>query len=1062
MKPKLKFAIPNNDNNSANINSPPPPSNKKDPKSNMDILTLVGKKMEFFQDIIQKTILYVQQNKILNILAVSEVNNCINTLSSLHKQISEPIHLSQLDNTINTLQIINNELSSLFKIFGTSSFEDLLFVCFGSNANDCFVKSESDILKFELLKKYFHPISYKVNTKSSEIDAIKQNMTCSDLYSTAKSFHVKVHGIQVIIYNYSNKKSIIINGVMDNIMIKLMNNKFIDTINANINSNIPNESDFKLDAFSKLLKSLMLKDYLVYDHQGIYSKYTGLLSNIRAINQKTISNVVKEFIGSNLYIKRNMIMMLLINSDKSDNQYLAYLLYDLLTNDQNGNVDTQEQIMLFDSFPHEIKQFFKDAMKKTIQYTNDLSDFDINKIPIEQQICLLNASDSVKEKAMQKLKEVKSKSEDSCSKARQYLDALLKIPFNIYRKEPILYMMDLIKTDFKKIVNTYDHSYVYNNDKLTNIEMMKYLHKCNNTKSAEYYKNILCKGTKTDKINTIVKINVLKPNEIKYNKSKTVSQLDESLIIFIDDCFKTNNVQLLDTLIVKTDIPDLTKSIIPKEKVDNILTKYKTITDYTFNIKNTLDDAVYGHDNAKKQIERIIGQWINGEQDGYCFGFEGPPGVGKTSLAKRGLSNCLKDDDGISRPFAMIQMGGDSNGSSLHGHNYTYVGSTWGNIVQIIIDKKCMNPIIFIDEVDKISKTEHGKEIIGILTHLLDPAQNDCFQDKYFSGIDLNLSKALFILSYNDADAIDSILLDRIHRIKFDSLSVEDKLVVSKNHILPDIFKKMGLEDVIEFSDKVLKYIIENYTCESGARKLKEVLFEIIAEINLDILKNMMHSIPIVITIEDIKNKYLKDRQQIKDMQIHREDKVGVMNGLWANSLGQGGIIPIQSSFFYSSDLFELKLTGMQGDVMQESMNVALTLAIKLTDPAVIAKYSASTVNKYGIHIHCPEGATPKDGPSAGGCITTVVYSLLNNKPIKHKLAITGEINLQGNITEIGGLHLKFLGALKAGVKEFIYPEENHKDYLTFIKKYKDDELLNGVVFHKVSTIEEVFQLAFV
>jgi ATP-dependent Lon protease len=842
-----------------------------------------------------------------------------------------------------------------------------------------------------------------------------------------------------------------------------MNNKFIDAINSNINSNVPNEPDFKLDAFSKLLKSLMLKDYLVYDHQGIYSKYTGLLSNIRSINQKTISNVVKEFIGSNLYIKRNMIMMLLINSDKSDNQYLAYLLYDLLTNDQNGNVDTQEQITLFDSFPHEIKQFFKDAMKKTIQYTSDLSDFDINKIPIEQQICLLNASDNVKEKAMQKLKEVKSKSEDSCSKARQYLDALLKIPFNIYRKEPILYTMDVIKTDFKKIINMYDPSYAYN-EKLTNIEMMKYLNKCNNTKPAAYYKNILCKGSKSDKINIIVKINGLKQVDIKY-KSKTVVQLDESLDTFIDECFKTNNVELLDKLfVVNADtvaIPN-TVAIIPKEKIDDIFTKYKTITDYTFNIKNTLDDAVYGHDNAKKQIERIIGQWINGEQDGYCFGFEGPPGVGKTSLAKRGLSNCLKDDDGISRPFAMIQMGGDSNGSSLHGHNYTYVGSTWGNIVQIIIDKKCMNPIIFIDEVDKISKTEHGKEIIGILTHLLDPAQNDCFQDKYFSGIDLNLSKALFILSYNDPDEIDSILLDRIHRIKFDSLSVEDKLVVSKNHILPDIFKKMGLEDVIEFSDKVLKYIIENYTCESGARKMKEVLFEIIAEINLDILKNMMHTIPIVITIDDIKDKYLKDRPQIKDMQIHHEDKVGVMNGLWANSLGKGGIIPIQSCFFYSSDLFELKLTGMQGDVMQESMNVALTLAIKLTDPAVIAKYSASTVNKYGIHIHCPEGATPKDGPSAGGCITTVIYSLLNNKLIKHKLAITGEINLQGNITEIGGLHLKFLGALNAGVKEFIYPEENHKDYLSFMKKYKNNELLNGVVFHKVSTIEEVFQLAFV
>jgi ATP-dependent Lon protease len=316
-----------------------------------------------------------------------------------------------------------------------------------------------------------------------------------------------------------------------------------------------------------------------------------------------------------------------------------------------------------------------------------------------------------------------------------------------------------------------------------------------------------------------------------------------------------------DTNIIQTIINKYNSIIIKKSQPnDNLHLKsdlsiihndMKQITGYMSNIKTTLDKAVYGHDKAKKQIERIIGQWINGEQDGYCFGFEGPPGVGKTTLAKRGLSDCLKDDNGVSRPFSMIQMGGDSNGSTLHGHNYTYVGSTWGSIVQILIDKKCMNPIIFIDEVDKISRTEHGKEIVGILTHLLDPAQNDCFQDKYFTGIDLDLSKALFILSYNDVDAIDKILLDRVHRIKFSNLSLEDKVIICNNHILPEVYKKMGLENMITIDENVIKFIIDEYTSESGVRKLKEILFEIVGQINLDVLSNSSNVIDIVDTNTD-------------------------------------------------------------------------------------------------------------------------------------------------------------------------------------------------------------------
>jgi len=435
-----------------------------------------------------------------------------------------------------------------------------------------------------------------------------------------------------------------------------------------------------------------------------------------------------------------------------------------------------------------------------------------------------------------------------------------------------------------------------------------------------------------------------------------------------------------------------------------------------------------------------------------------------TSLAKRGLSDCLKDENGNSRPFAMIQMGGDSNGSTLHGHNYTYVGSTWGSIVQILIDKKCMNPIIFIDEVDKISRTEHGKEIVGILTHLLDPAQNDCFQDKYFTGIDLDLSKVLFILSYNDPEAIDKILLDRVHRIKFSNLSLEDKIIICKNHILPDVYKKMGLEEMIHFNDDVLKFIIDEYTCESGVRKLKEILFEIVGEINLDILKNNEKNfeLPIEISISDITKKYFKDKNEIKYKKIHTESQIGVINGLWANTMGNGGVIPIQVDWRPSDKFLSLHLTGMQGDVMKESMNVALTLAWNLTPSACKEKYiNESKHHTNGIHIHCPEGSTPKDGPSAGTAITTAIYSVLNNRKIKYNIAITGEICLNGNVTEIGGLDLKILGAIKAGVKKILFPFENLRDYNTFIEKYKKSQLLDGITFHPINTIKEVFGLVF-
>jgi ATP-dependent Lon protease len=647
--------------------------------------------------------------------------------------------------------------------------------------------------------------------------------------------------------------------------------------------------------------------------------------------------------------------------------------------------------------------------------------------------------------------------------------------------------MDIVRNNFKEMYKKYNVNKIFpeikEKDKYTSIEILKFIKKIQGSQGSstkleqlEKIKEYLSTGDKTKLIannkeldSILKKYNLPRSKYSNLNKDGLSARAIDIVDSYIEETTEQEKNIIADIITEFNDVanmnPMLSNNDI-KNDVQKINTNMKTITNYMSEVKLTLDKAVHGHDKAKKQIERIIGQWINGEQDGYCFGFEGPPGCGKTSLAKRGISNCLKDDKGNSRPFAMIQMGGDSNGSTLHGHNYTYVGSTWGSIVQILIDKKCMNPIIFIDEVDKISRTEHGKEIVGILTHLLDPAQNDCFQDKYFTGIDLDLSKALFILSYNDVEAIDKILLDRVHRIKFSNLSLEDKLIICNTHILPDVYKKMGLEDMIHFKDDVLKFIIDEYTCESGVRKLKEILFEIIGEINLDILKNndKDYELPIEISIDDIKTKYFKDKRATKVYKIHSESKVGIINALWANQLSQGGVLPIQASFIPSSKFLDLILTGSMGDVMKESISVSLTNAWNLTSierqKYLIERYNdVKSNNVFGIHIHCPDISTKKDGPSATTAFTVLIYSLLNDIKIKNYFGITGETHFGLQLTEIGGLQEKLIYSIKSGVREFIFPKENEKDFEKIMEKYKDDKIINGIKFHSLEKVEDVLEL---
>ena len=403
-----------------------------------------------------------------------------------------------------------------------------------------------------------------------------------------------------------------------------------------------------------------------------------------------------------------------------------------------------------------------------------------------------------------------------------------------------------------------------------------------------------------------------------------------------------------------------------------------------------------------------------------------------TTLIKEGISKAMN------KPFIFISLGGATDASFLDGHSYTYEGSMYGRIVSGLIANKCMNPIIYFDELDKISKTSKGDEITNILIHLTDPVQNSNFRDKYFHGIDIDLSKATMIFSFNNPVNINPILLDRITTIETKYLLIYEKIKIIKNYLIPNILSDIGLnKNDIDINDDTIKYIITKYTNEGGVRKIKSLIYYIIRELNLLNLMNKSINIdnnnitikfPLTININIIKY-LLKDKIEIQIDKIHNIPQIGMINGLYAGSYGIGGILPIQAVWIPISPPLSLKTTGYLKKIIKESTDVACSLAWNYLSDDLKNNYLNQWKDKsMGFHIHCTDSATPKDGPSAGTALTIILYSLLINKPIKNDIAITGEINLHGNITAIGGLEEKLEGAKKSGVKLVLIPKENNLD----------------------------------
>ena len=489
----------------------------------------------------------------------------------------------------------------------------------------------------------------------------------------------------------------------------------------------------------------------------------------------------------------------------------------------------------------------------------------------------------------------------------------------------------------------------------------------------------------------------------------------------------------------------------------------RTVRQHLNHIKETMDAAIWGHENAKSQILQIMAQEVkNPECKGHVMALYGPMGNGKTTLVKEGIAKAM------GRSFAFISLGGATDSSFLEGHSYTYEGSICGKIVDVLIKAKCMDPIIYFDELDKVSHTDKGDEIINILMHLTDPSQNEHFTDKYFSEIDFDLSKATLIFSYNDASKISPILRDRLTNIKTSYLKSNEKIYIAKNYLLPKILQDVGLKDnTIKFSEKMIMHIIDNYTYEGGVRKLKETLYEIVRKINLkelagDKILGKRVRYPVKVSKDMLTKDLFNEKIEMNHQEILDTPKVGLVNGLYASTAGTGGLTRVESSFIPSNSLLDLKLTGMQGDVMKESMHVAKTVAWNLLPKSTkkSLRKTWSSEGDSGIHIHCPEGATPKDGPSAGGAITTALLSLLSNIPVRNDIAMTGEIDLNGYIHAIGGLEEKLEGAKRAGVKLALCPEENKSDLETI--KRKNSRLFQGdFEVRTIKNIKEIISLTF-
>lgn len=432
-----------------------------------------------------------------------------------------------------------------------------------------------------------------------------------------------------------------------------------------------------------------------------------------------------------------------------------------------------------------------------------------------------------------------------------------------------------------------------------------------------------------------------------------------------------------------------------------------------FNIKKAeevLNEEHYGLEDVKERIlEYLAVKQYTKSIKGPILCLVGPPGVGKSSIAKSVAS-------ALNRKFARISLGGIKDEAEVRGHRRTYIGAIPGRITYALKEAGSNNPLILLDEIDKLSSDYRGNPADALL-EVLDPNQNMSFRDS-FMEVDMDLSNVLFITTANSLDTIPRPLLDRMEVIEISGYTYEEKFNIAKNHLIPKVLKDHNLDNkTMKISDGSIKEIVNCYTMESGVRSLERKINKVVRKAITDLIKNKNKSISI--STNKIE-KYLGSKI-FEYEKVDKDDKVGVVTGLAWTAYG-GDTLPIEVSVMKGSG--KLDLTGQLGAVMQESAKASYS-------------YVRANANKYGIaeefykesdiHIHVPEGAVPKDGPSAGVTMITALVSALSNKKVRSNVAMTGEITLTGRVLAIGGVKEKCLAAHRIGIDTIILPKENEK-----------------------------------